>query len=132
MYAYNSNILWPYCAHASIRGCDAIKPYPSGTKAACQVRMVSGHLIDITSARARRLGKAVNQGLMTIAMRLRQTLGLALRGHAVPKAKQPSLRASFFRRANRARRPEGVAGLGESTFLVKFSIDSGFFCLLTR
>ena len=79
--------LWPHYIHASIQGCDAIKPYPYGTKAACHVRMVFGHLIDSASARARRLGKAVDQGLMTIAMRFRQTWDLARRGRTVLKAK---------------------------------------------
>jgi hypothetical protein len=87
MYGCDTNFLWPHCANASIQGCDAIKPYPSGTKAACHVRIVFGHLIDMASARARRLGKAVNEGLMTIAMRLRQTSDLARRGRTVPKAK---------------------------------------------
>jgi hypothetical protein len=77
----------PHCTHANIQGCDAIKPYPYGTKAARHVRMVFGHLIDSASARARRLGKAVNQGLMTIAMRFRQSQDLARRGRTVPKAK---------------------------------------------
>jgi hypothetical protein len=73
MCVCDTNFLWPNCAHASIRGCDAIRPYPSGTKSACHVRIIFGHLIDMASARARRLGKAVTQGLKTIAMRFRQS-----------------------------------------------------------
>jgi hypothetical protein len=90
MCGCDTNFLWLNCAQADIQGCDAIKPYPYGTKAACHVRIVSGHLIYSANARARRLGKAISQGLMTIAMRLWQTSDLARRGRSVPKAKQPS------------------------------------------